>query len=145
MKTYWESGGIAPRIHWPRHYMEMSGQLHVPITLPPGKSPWYPLDSRLGGTQTISIQEAHNHQYMKYNLPLPDRSVFLYCIFVRHTLKEKRYSHLNYEPMTYTLPSNFGIKTVFLSLSETLITFFVILLQMFGSQGFLMNFLTCTG
>jgi len=29
--------------------MEMSGQLHVPVTLPQGKGPWYPLDRRLGG------------------------------------------------------------------------------------------------
>jgi hypothetical protein len=35
IKTYWRSGGIAPRIVWPRHYMEVSGQLDAPATLPP--------------------------------------------------------------------------------------------------------------
>jgi hypothetical protein len=32
--------------------MEMSGQLHAPVALPPGKSPLYPLDRRLGGPQS---------------------------------------------------------------------------------------------
>jgi hypothetical protein len=27
----------------------VSGQLHAPAALPPGKEPWYPLDRRLGG------------------------------------------------------------------------------------------------
>jgi hypothetical protein len=31
-----------------------SGQLHAPAALPPGKSPWYPLDRRLGGPQSQS-------------------------------------------------------------------------------------------
>jgi hypothetical protein len=34
--------------------MEVSGQLHVPAALPPGKSPWYPLDRKLGGPQSRS-------------------------------------------------------------------------------------------
>jgi hypothetical protein len=42
MKAYWESGGIASRILWPRHWMEVSGQLHVPVALPPGKEPVVP-------------------------------------------------------------------------------------------------------
>jgi hypothetical protein len=54
MKAYWESGGTAPRILSPRHYMEMSGQLHAPAALPQGKSPWYALDRRLGGPQSGS-------------------------------------------------------------------------------------------
>jgi hypothetical protein len=31
--------------------MEVSGQVHAPAALNPGKSPWYPLDRRLGGPQ----------------------------------------------------------------------------------------------
>jgi hypothetical protein len=32
--------------------MEVSGQVHAPAALPPGgKSPWYPLDRRLGEPQ----------------------------------------------------------------------------------------------
>jgi hypothetical protein len=34
--------------------MEVSGQLHAPAALPQEKSPWYPLDSRLGGLQSRS-------------------------------------------------------------------------------------------
>jgi hypothetical protein len=39
MKVYWGSGFIAPRIIWPRHQMEVIGQLHAPVALPQGKSP----------------------------------------------------------------------------------------------------------
>jgi hypothetical protein len=34
--------------------MEVSGQLHAPVDSPQGKSPWYPLDGRLGGPQSRS-------------------------------------------------------------------------------------------
>jgi hypothetical protein len=34
--------------------MEVSDQLHVPAALPQGKSPWYPLDRRIGGPQSHS-------------------------------------------------------------------------------------------
>jgi len=34
--------------------MEVSGQLHSPAALPPGKRPWYPLDRRLGSLQSRS-------------------------------------------------------------------------------------------
>jgi hypothetical protein len=37
MKAYWGSEGTAPLILWPRNYMEVSGQLHAPAALPPGK------------------------------------------------------------------------------------------------------------
>jgi hypothetical protein len=39
---------------WPWHYLEVSGQLHAPIALPPGKELWYPLDRRLDGSQSWS-------------------------------------------------------------------------------------------
>jgi len=32
--------------------MEVSGQLHTPAALSPGRSPWYPMDRRLGGPQS---------------------------------------------------------------------------------------------
>jgi hypothetical protein len=35
MKAYWGSGGIAPLILWPQHWIEASGQLHTPAALPP--------------------------------------------------------------------------------------------------------------
>jgi len=34
--------------------MEVSGQVHVPADLPQVNIPWYPLDMRLGGTQSRS-------------------------------------------------------------------------------------------
>jgi hypothetical protein len=35
--------------------MKVSDQFHAPTALPPGKEPpWYPLDRRLGGTQSRS-------------------------------------------------------------------------------------------
>jgi hypothetical protein len=34
--------------------MEVSGQPHAPADSPPRKSPWYPLDRRLGGPQSPS-------------------------------------------------------------------------------------------
>jgi hypothetical protein len=34
--------------------MEVSGQLHAPAAYSQGKSPWYPLDRRLGGPQSRS-------------------------------------------------------------------------------------------
>jgi hypothetical protein len=43
MKVYWGSGGIAPSILWSQHYMEVSGQLHAPAALPPGKEPLVPI------------------------------------------------------------------------------------------------------
>jgi len=34
--------------------MEVSGQLHAPAALPQGRSTWYPLYRRLGGSQSQS-------------------------------------------------------------------------------------------
>jgi hypothetical protein len=44
--------------------MEVSGQLHAQATLPPGKSPWYPMDRRLGRPQSRSARggEEENSQ-----------------------------------------------------------------------------------
>jgi hypothetical protein len=35
---------------WPRHQMEVSGQLHVPAALPPGKEPLVPTGQEVGWT-----------------------------------------------------------------------------------------------
>jgi hypothetical protein len=43
MKAYWESGGITARTLRPRHYVEVSGQLHAPAALPPGKELLVPI------------------------------------------------------------------------------------------------------
>jgi hypothetical protein len=56
--------------------MEVSGQLHAPAALPPGKDPWYPLGRRLGGTQSRSGRgdEEKNSQPLPAMQPwIPDR------------------------------------------------------------------------
>jgi hypothetical protein len=47
--------------------MEVSGQLHAPAALPPGKNSWYPLDRRLDGPQSRSGRGGEG----KYSEPLP--------------------------------------------------------------------------
>jgi hypothetical protein len=54
MNTYWGSEGTAPLILRLQHQTEVSDQLHAPAALFPGKEPWYPLDRRLGGSQSRS-------------------------------------------------------------------------------------------
>jgi hypothetical protein len=49
MKAYWRSGGTLTSA-----LVEVSTQPHAPTILPRGKSPWYPLDRRLGGPQSRS-------------------------------------------------------------------------------------------
>jgi hypothetical protein len=43
MTAYWGSEGIAPRMLWPRHWMEVSGQLHALAALSPGKETLVPI------------------------------------------------------------------------------------------------------
>jgi len=45
----------------------VSGQLHAPAAYPQGKSPWYPLDRRLGGPQSRSGRGGEE----KNSQPLP--------------------------------------------------------------------------
>jgi hypothetical protein len=47
--------------------MVVSGQIHSPAALPPGKSPSYPLDRRLGGPQSRSERDGEE----KNSQPLP--------------------------------------------------------------------------
>jgi hypothetical protein len=56
MKTYWGSGGIYP------HILDLGARCRWVVSFTPrplypqGKSPWYPLDRRLGGAQSRSGQ-----------------------------------------------------------------------------------------
>jgi hypothetical protein len=47
--------------------MDVNDQIHAPAALSPEKSPWYPLDRKLGGSQSCSARggEGENSQ------PLP--------------------------------------------------------------------------
>jgi len=47
--------------------MEVSGQLHAPAALTPGKGPRYPFDGRLGGHQSRSERDGEE----KNSQPLP--------------------------------------------------------------------------
>jgi hypothetical protein len=47
--------------------MEVSGHPHAPAALPPGKSPGYPVDGRLGGPQSRSGRGGEE----KNSQPLP--------------------------------------------------------------------------
>jgi hypothetical protein len=54
MKTCWGSEGIELHAFLTSELDGVSGQLHAPATLPRGKSPPYPLDRKLGGSQSRS-------------------------------------------------------------------------------------------
>jgi hypothetical protein len=62
--------------------MEVSGQLHAPAALPPGKEPWYPLVRRLAGPHSRSGRggEEKNSQPLPGLEPLyhPARTPALY-------------------------------------------------------------------
>jgi hypothetical protein len=45
--------------------MVMSGLLHAPAALPPGKIPRYPLDTRLGGNQRRSGGYGEEQMYLQ--------------------------------------------------------------------------------
>jgi hypothetical protein len=61
--------------------MEVSGQLHAPAALSPGKSPWYPLDRRLGWPQSRSGRgdEEKNSQTQPGHEPLIVQPVAQCC------------------------------------------------------------------
>jgi hypothetical protein len=48
MKAYWRSRGIAPRILDLSAKMEVSGHLHAPAALSPGKEPVVPIGKEAG-------------------------------------------------------------------------------------------------
>jgi hypothetical protein len=54
MKAYCESGGIAPRILDLGTRCRWVVSFTIRLLYPQGKSPWYPLDRRLGGPQSRS-------------------------------------------------------------------------------------------
>jgi hypothetical protein len=73
--------------------MEVSGQLHAPAALPPGKETLVPMDRRLGGPQSRSGRggEEKNSQPSPeielYNLYRPARSPALYRLSYHGSLR----------------------------------------------------------
>jgi hypothetical protein len=66
MKAY---GGVDVQSHSSglQHLLEVSGQLHAPAALPPGKEPRYPLDGTLGGPQSRSGRGENSCPYWDSN------------------------------------------------------------------------------
>jgi hypothetical protein len=95
MKAYWGSGGIAPRI------FDLGTRWRWVVSFTPwplypqGKSPWYPLDRRLGGPQRRSwhSSEEKNSQL----LPGLEPPIFQ-SIAQRYT---NELSRLPYEKVVY--------------------------------------------
>jgi hypothetical protein len=52
VKMYWVNGGIAPRILNLSNRWKWTLRFKTRALYSPGKSPWYPLDRRLGGPQS---------------------------------------------------------------------------------------------
>jgi hypothetical protein len=82
--------------------MEVSGQLHIPAALPPppGKSPWCPLDTRLGGTEsrTGRSDEEKNSQ------PLPNfEPPIIQPVAQRYTAELTRLRHWTRDSITYKM------------------------------------------
>jgi hypothetical protein len=70
MKPYWGSGCIAPRIDLGTRWRWVVSFTPRPL-YPQGKSPWYPLDRRVGGPQSRSGRgsEQKNSQPLPGNEP----------------------------------------------------------------------------
>jgi hypothetical protein len=60
---------------WPRHELEVSGQLHAPAALPPRKSPRYPLYRKFRGTQSRSGRYGEVKIFYPTELELPSSLV----------------------------------------------------------------------
>jgi hypothetical protein len=88
MKAYWRSGSIASRIlelgtRWRWMVSFTSGQFY-----PQGKSPWYTLYRRLGGTQSRSGLGGEE----KNSQPLPGLDILIMQpVAQRHTIKLSRF------------------------------------------------------
>jgi hypothetical protein len=73
---------ISSTLSWPRHYLEVSGQLHALAALPQGKNPCYPLDRRLSVPQRRSGRGGEE----KYSQPLPGHEPpIIQCVAHRYT------------------------------------------------------------
>jgi hypothetical protein len=71
--------------------MEVSGQLHAPAILPPGKSPWYPLDRMLRGPQSRSGRGGEE----KNSQPLPGlEPPIIQPVTQRYTTELSRLQHV---------------------------------------------------
>jgi hypothetical protein len=70
--------------------MELSDQLHAPAALPQGKSPWYPLNRRLGGPQSRSGhagEEKNSHTLLGFEPPIIQPVAHRYATELSRLLK----------------------------------------------------------
>jgi hypothetical protein len=80
--------------------MEVSAQLHAPPVLPPGKSPRYPFDRRLGGPQSRSIRKKGNKQ-----------GLILWCLVDRFSSGNTCYSSVQNFLLAHLIPVGFEVFT----------------------------------
>jgi hypothetical protein len=60
---------------WPRHWLEVSGQLHAPAALPPGKEPRVPTGYEVGWTPEPGWKTWRRENSWPYRVPNSDPSV----------------------------------------------------------------------
>jgi hypothetical protein len=76
MKTYWQSGVIAPRILWPRHRWRWVVSFTPRPLHPQRKSLWYPLDRSLVGPQSLHISTWPRTSILKMEAVQPPKRWF---------------------------------------------------------------------
>jgi hypothetical protein len=62
--------------------MEVSGQPHTPVALPQERSPWYPLDRRLGGPQSRSGRGGEERNSQPCQESNPNHSLTFYDLAI---------------------------------------------------------------
>jgi hypothetical protein len=92
---------------WPRHYLEVSGQLHALAALPPEKEPQVPIGQEDGwnsepvwtiwrsenswphrdSNSDSSVVQPVTSRYTDYSIPAPDKHKYLYVISVTNAVK----------------------------------------------------------
>jgi hypothetical protein len=121
MKVHWGSGGVTPLILDFGTRRRWVVRFTPPVALHPRKSPWYPLDRRLGGPQSQSGRggEEKNSQPLPGLKPPIIQSVAQRCITElsrpRYVYREvialcgrniifSHLNHLSISPWCYTVP-----------------------------------------
>jgi hypothetical protein len=92
--------------------MEVSSQLHAPAAYPQGKSPWHPLDRRLGGPKSRSGRDSNPRSYRPepsaVPLSYPGSTVFVVLAQSRHN-ESVRMATRCISKITWRISIRFGI------------------------------------